>query len=265
MDEAAVRKLLDQLRRRRGRRRRGGAAAAPAAVRRPRLRHGRPPPGAAPGPAGGGLRSGQDAPRSAWASSASCSPAGDVGSGRWRPGGAEPGDAPSRSPRWLAAVPGRRGRRGSTVVWRPAPGRARERWWWSRPGTADLPVAEECQATLRAFGFAAALVADVGVAGLHRLLAHVELLQARRAVVVVAGMEGALASVVGGLTAAPVVAVPTSVGYGAAGRGDRPAGHAGLVRVRAGGGRHRQRLRCRLRRRPHPGPRGSAVRQPGRS
>ena len=67
-------------------------------------------------------------------------------------------------------------------------------------GTADLPVAEECRATLRAFGFGAALVADVGVAGLHRLLAHAERLQDADAVVVVAGMEGALASVVGGLT-----------------------------------------------------------------
>ena len=61
----------------------------------------------------------------------------------------------------------------------------------------------------------ARLVADVGVAGLHRLLAHVDDLAGADAVVVVAGMEGALASVVGGLTAAPVVAVPTSVGYGA--------------------------------------------------
>ena len=103
---------------------------------------------------------------------------------------------------------------GSTVVWRPAPPRE-ETVLVVTAGTADLDVAEECRATLRAFGFGAALVADVGVAGLHRLLAHVDLLQAADAVVVVAGMEGALASVVGGLTAAPVVAVPTSVGYGA--------------------------------------------------
>jgi NCAIR mutase (PurE)-related protein len=103
---------------------------------------------------------------------------------------------------------------GSTVVWRPAPSRA-EAVVVVTAGTADLAVAEECQATLRAFGFGAALVADAGVAGLHRVLAHVDLLQAADAVVVVAGMEGALASVVGGLTAAPVVAVPTSVGYGA--------------------------------------------------
>jgi NCAIR mutase (PurE)-related protein len=104
---------------------------------------------------------------------------------------------------------------GSTVVWRPAPARS-EAVVVVTAGTADLPVAEECRSTLRAFGFGAALVADAGVAGLHRLLAHVELLQASDAVVVVAGMEGALASVVGGLCAAPVVAVPTSVGgYGA--------------------------------------------------
>jgi NCAIR mutase (PurE)-related protein len=103
---------------------------------------------------------------------------------------------------------------GSTVVWRAAGARP-EGVVVVTAGTADLPVAEECQATLRAFGFGAALISDVGVAGLHRLLAHAELIQAADAVVVVAGMEGALASVVGGLTAAPVVAVPTSVGYGA--------------------------------------------------
>ncbi len=103
---------------------------------------------------------------------------------------------------------------GSTVVWRPAPPRP-EGVVVVTAGTADLVVAEECRATLRAFGFGAALVADAGVAGLHRILAHVDLLQAADAVVVVAGMEGALASVIGGLTSAPVVAVPTSVGYGA--------------------------------------------------
>jgi NCAIR mutase (PurE)-related protein len=103
---------------------------------------------------------------------------------------------------------------GSTVVWRPAPGRP-ETVVVVTAGTADLAVAEECQSTLRAFGFGAALVADAGVAGLHRLLAHLELLQAAHAIVVVAGMEGALASVVGGLCAAPVVAVPSSAGgYG---------------------------------------------------
>jgi NCAIR mutase (PurE)-related protein len=82
-------------------------------------------------------------------------------------------------------------------------------------GTADLPVAEECAATLWAHGIDPARLTDVGVAGVHRVLASAEDLFDADAVVVVAGMEGALASIVGGLTPAPVVAVPTSVGYGA--------------------------------------------------
>ena len=83
-------------------------------------------------------------------------------------------------------------------------------------GTADLPVAEECLAVLRAFGFTPVLVADCGVAGVHRLLASADDVAGADAVVVVAGMEGALASLVAGITAAPVVAVPVSTGYGAA-------------------------------------------------
>ena len=82
-------------------------------------------------------------------------------------------------------------------------------------GTADLPVAEEALVTARAMGSRASLIADVGVAGLHRLLAHRRRLRNARVVVVVAGLEGALASVVGGLVDRPVIAVPTSVGYGA--------------------------------------------------
>ena len=82
-------------------------------------------------------------------------------------------------------------------------------------GTADVPVLEECCATLAAFGIDADRLVDIGVAGLHRLLAHLDRITTARAVVVVAGMEGALASVVGGLTSIPVIAVPTSVGYGA--------------------------------------------------
>lgn len=113
----------------------------------------------------------------------------------------------------LAAPAGRR--TGDLVVWRTAPPR-HERIVVVTAGTADLPVAHECAATLDALGFATAVVADVGVAGVHRLLAHVDQLTAAACVVVVAGMEGALASVVGGIVAAPVVAVPTSVGYGAA-------------------------------------------------
>ncbi|MDO4732724.1 MAG: nickel pincer cofactor biosynthesis protein LarB [Bacillota bacterium] len=82
-------------------------------------------------------------------------------------------------------------------------------------GTSDLPVAEEAARTAELMGAAVERVYDVGVAGLHRLLAHQELLQRAKAVVVVAGMEGALPSVIGGLTAAPLIGVPTSVGYGA--------------------------------------------------
>jgi NCAIR mutase (PurE)-related protein len=82
-------------------------------------------------------------------------------------------------------------------------------------GTSDLPVMEEAVLTLELMGHAPMRILDVGVAGLHRLFPHVPAIQKANVVVVVAGMEGALASVVGGLTAAPVIAVPTSVGYGA--------------------------------------------------
>ncbi len=81
-------------------------------------------------------------------------------------------------------------------------------------GTSDLAVADEAIATLRASGLEAELVADVGVAGLHRLLARLDTITTADALIVIAGMEGALASVIGGLTGAPIVAVPTSVGYG---------------------------------------------------
>ena len=83
-------------------------------------------------------------------------------------------------------------------------------------GTSDLPVAEEAAVVAEAFGHRVDRLADVGVAGLHRLLAETERLREARVVIVVAGMEGALPSVVGGLVAVPVIAVPTSVGYGAA-------------------------------------------------
>jgi NCAIR mutase (PurE)-related protein len=82
-------------------------------------------------------------------------------------------------------------------------------------GTADLPVAEEARVTAEIMGQRTELICDVGVAGLHRLLGHVPKLQNANVVIVVAGMEGALASVVGGLVSCPVIAVPTSVGYGA--------------------------------------------------
>jgi hypothetical protein len=82
-------------------------------------------------------------------------------------------------------------------------------------GTSDAPVAEEAAVTARAMGAKVDQLADVGVAGIHRLLGRTELLRKARVVVVVAGMEGALPSVVGGLVETPVIAVPTSVGYGA--------------------------------------------------
>jgi len=82
-------------------------------------------------------------------------------------------------------------------------------------GTSDAAVAEEAAVTIEAFGFRAERVADVGVAGIHRLFERLDLIRGARAVVAIAGMEGALASVLGGLVEVPVVAVPTSVGYGA--------------------------------------------------
>lgn len=105
--------------------------------------------------------------------------------------------------------------RGSTLLWRrPEPTR-RARVLVASAGTADVPVVDECTLTLEAYGFAPDRLTDIGVAGLHRVLGHLDRITTADAVIVVAGMEGALASVVGGLTGAPVVAVPTSVGYGA--------------------------------------------------
>ena len=86
-------------------------------------------------------------------------------------------------------------------------------------GTSDLPIAEEAAVTARVMGNRVELASDVGVAGLHRLLAHRELLSTARVFIVCAGMEGALPSVVAGLVGAPVIAVPTSVGYGASFQG----------------------------------------------
>ena len=120
---------------------------------------------------------------------------------------------PEQAAAALAANPGGT-QTGWTVVWRPAPVRP-SKVLVLTAGTGDLPVAEECATTLEAYGFKPALIADCGVAGVHRLLAVSDELAAADAIVVVAGMEGALASVVGGITGAPVVAVPTSTGYGA--------------------------------------------------
>ncbi len=86
-------------------------------------------------------------------------------------------------------------------------------------GTADLPVAKEAQVTAETMGQRTEVICDVGVAGLHRLLGEVTRLQKANIVIVVAGMEGALASVVAGLVGCPIIAVPTSVGYGASFQG----------------------------------------------
>ncbi len=105
-----------------------------------------------------------------------------------------------------------------SLLWRqPEPGshpRSDARVLIATAGTADTAVADEADLTLAAHGISADRLHDVGVAGLHRLLAHIDRVTSADAVIVAAGMEGALASVVGGLTAAPVVAIPTSVGYG---------------------------------------------------
>lgn len=104
-------------------------------------------------------------------------------------------------PRVAIAYPGERRELGHIVV--------------ATGGTSDLPVAEEAALTAQVLGNRVTRLYDVGVAGLHRLLANLEPLMSARCIVAVAGMEGALASVVGGLVDCPVVAVPTSVGYGA--------------------------------------------------
>ncbi|MFP5321319.1 MAG: nickel pincer cofactor biosynthesis protein LarB [Acidimicrobiia bacterium] len=112
-----------------------------------------------------------------------------------------------------AANPGAE-RVGDTLIWRAAEADERFRVVVAAAGTADLAVADECAAVLTAHGVAPLRLTDVGVAGVHRLLGSVDDVAEADVVVVVAGMEGALASLVGGITGAPVVAVPTSVGYG---------------------------------------------------
>jgi NCAIR mutase (PurE)-related protein len=102
-----------------------------------------------------------------------------------------------------------------TLYWRGATPRT-EKVAVITAGTADLEVANECVTTLQAYGLTPDLITDCGLAGMHRLFPFLDQLQSSDAVVVVAGMEGALATAVGGVTAAPLVAVPTSVGYGAA-------------------------------------------------
>lgn len=115
----------------------------------------------------------------------------------------------------LAAVPdGAHDSAARLLVWRPAP-RTGFGVVVAAAGTADLPVAREAAAVAAAVGIDITTVTDIGVAGLHRLLAEQDRLRAADTVIVVAGMEGALASAIGGLVACPVVAVPTSTGYGA--------------------------------------------------
>ena len=105
--------------------------------------------------------------------------------------------------------------RARTISLPQQPLKAREGILIVSAGTADLPVAEEALETAAMMGHAVDCLYDVGVAGIHRLLSHTPTLAEANVVVVVAGMEGALPSVVGGLISAPVIAVPTSVGYGA--------------------------------------------------
>jgi NCAIR mutase (PurE)-related protein len=109
--------------------------------------------------------------------------------------------------------------RTARTFWLPAAGAARVqagRVIVITAGTSDLPVAQEAVVTARALGCEVRLLADAGVAGIHRLLRHREQLPSADVIVVVAGMDGALPSVVGGLVDCPVIAVPTSIGYGAA-------------------------------------------------
>ncbi|GAA5070636.1 hypothetical protein HNP84_001608 [Thermocatellispora tengchongensis] len=124
--------------------------------------------------------------------------------------------APQDAPAVLAQVPeGAYHADGRLLAWRPAPPTGFH-VAVATAGTSDGPVAAEAEAVARVLGMTVTSVPDIGVAGLHRLLAEAERLRAADAVIVVAGMEGALASAVGGLVAAPVIAVPTSTGYGAA-------------------------------------------------
>jgi NCAIR mutase (PurE)-related protein len=101
-----------------------------------------------------------------------------------------------------------------SMLWRRPERRSTAKIAVVTAGTSDIAVADEAVLTLQAYGFDPSIVTDVGVAGLHRLLARLDELTDADALITIAGMEGALASVLGGLTGAPVVAVPTSVGYG---------------------------------------------------
>jgi hypothetical protein len=122
-----------------------------------------------------------------------------------------------------AAVRALAGSRGLETIWRERPGllaipravpEARGRLLVLTAGTSDVPVAEEVETVATLLGAGVHVVADVGVAGLHRLLGEMPEIETANAIVVVAGMDAALASVVGGLARVPVIACPTSVGYG---------------------------------------------------
>jgi pyridinium-3,5-biscarboxylic acid mononucleotide synthase len=102
----------------------------------------------------------------------------------------------------------------NAALWRRPEAHRAARVLVASAGSSDAPVVDESVLTLRAYGFDPDRLSDIGVSGLHRLLAHLDRVTSADAVIVIAGMEGALASVIGGLTSAPVVAVPTSVGYG---------------------------------------------------
>ena len=248
MNRRGLEELLGAGAARRGDGRGRARGAARPAVRRPRLRQARSSPRAPHRPAGGDLRRGQDA------------------SSRSPP---SPSACVARRAERARHAPRRRARRGArraslpALVYHPDARLAVLRGGAGRrrpatgiilvvsAGTADQPVAEEAACTAELVGNAVERLYDVGVAGLHRLLASRERLRAARVVIVVAGMEGALPSVVGGLVDVPVIAVPTSVGYGAS-FGGLAALLAMLNTCAAGRDRreHRQRLRCRRRGEP---------------
>jgi NCAIR mutase (PurE)-related protein len=104
---------------------------------------------------------------------------------------------------------------GAVRVWRDRTLRGKGKIAVVCAGTSDLPVAEEAQVTAEVMGNQVDCIHDIGVAGIHRLMQNRERLSDARVIIVCAGMEGALPSVVGGMVSAPVIAVPTSVGYGA--------------------------------------------------
>jgi NCAIR mutase (PurE)-related protein len=104
---------------------------------------------------------------------------------------------------------------GAVRVWRDRTIRGKGKIAVVCAGTSDLPVAEEAQVTAEVMGNSVDTIHDIGVAGIHRVMHHRDRLTEARVIIVCAGMEGALPSVIGGMVAAPVIAVPTSVGYGA--------------------------------------------------